>query len=76
VLKWVQASLTLGIDAIFSDFSQFDSWLHSQVQVEDRGVVCFAGEALGIDRQGAYLVNTDQGLRAVHAGDLSLRVRP
>jgi BirA family transcriptional regulator, biotin operon repressor / biotin---[acetyl-CoA-carboxylase] ligase len=75
ILKWIEAARVQGIDAIFGEFSQRDAWLRRQVQVEDRGVVCFAGEAMGIDRQGAYLVNTDQGLRAVHAGDLSLRVR-
>lgn len=76
ILKWIDAGRVQGIDAIFSEFGRRDAWLRCQVQVEDRGVVCFSGEAMGIDRQGAYLVNTDQGLRAVHAGDLSLRVKP
>jgi BirA family biotin operon repressor/biotin-[acetyl-CoA-carboxylase] ligase len=75
VLSWIQSALVQGIDAIFSEFSRRDAWLRSQVQVEDQGAVCFTGEAMGIDRQGAYLVNTKQGLRAVHAGDLSLRVQ-
>lgn len=73
ILKWIDSANVQGIDAIFSEFAQRDAWLRCQVQVEDRGVVCFSGEAMGIDRQGAYLVNTDRGLRAVHAGDLSLR---
>ena len=76
VLARIDAARVQGIDAIFTEFTQRDAWLHSQVQVEDQGAVCFAGEAMGIDRQGSYLVNTDQGLRAVHAGDLSLRARP
>jgi BirA family biotin operon repressor/biotin-[acetyl-CoA-carboxylase] ligase len=76
VLRWIDMASVQGIDAIFAEFTRRDSWLHNPVQVEDQGVVCFTGEAMGIDRQGAYLVNTEQGLRAVHAGDLSLRVRP
>jgi BirA family transcriptional regulator, biotin operon repressor / biotin---[acetyl-CoA-carboxylase] ligase len=76
ILMRIEAASVQGIDSIFAEFSQRDAWLRSQVQVEDQGVVCFAGEAMGIDRQGAYLVNTERGLRAVHAGDLSLRVRP
>jgi BirA family transcriptional regulator, biotin operon repressor / biotin---[acetyl-CoA-carboxylase] ligase len=76
ILMRIEAASVQGIDSIFAEFSQRDAWLRSQVQVEDQGVVCFAGEAMGIDRQGAYLVNTEHGLRAVHAGDLSLRVRP
>lgn len=74
ILDWVVTARLQGIDAVFSEFTQRDAWLGLDIQVLDQGAVCFDGKAMGIDQQGAYLVDTPQGLRAVNAGDLSLRV--
>lgn len=73
ILNLIVAALHQGIHVVFDEFAKRDAWLGENVQVVNQGLVCFGGKAMGIDRQGAYLIETDQGLRAVNTGDLSLR---
>lgn len=76
ILHAIHAASTQGIAAIFSEFNRLDAWLGCSVQVIDNGTVQLQGKAMGINEQGAYLINTDeQGLVALNAGDLSLRVQ-
>ena len=71
----IKASQLQGISSVFTEFTQRDAWLGREVQVFDQGLLCFTGKAMGIDHQGAYLIDTEQGLRSLNAGDLSLRVK-
>ncbi|HEX4918443.1 MAG TPA: biotin--[acetyl-CoA-carboxylase] ligase [Limnobacter sp.] len=57
------------------EFAQWDAWRGLPLQVEDAGRVLMHGTGMGINAQGAYLLDTAEGLKAVHAGDLSLRVQ-
>lgn len=75
ILNLIHQAQQQGVAAVFNPFIQRDAWLGCNVQVLDQGEVCFTGKAMGINEHGAYLVNTESGLQAVHAGDLSLRVR-
>ncbi|MBU0782380.1 MAG: biotin--[acetyl-CoA-carboxylase] ligase [Gammaproteobacteria bacterium] len=76
VLHAIHAASAQGIGTIFREFNRLDSWLGCDVQVIDNGTVHLQGKAMGINEQGAYLINTDEeGLVALNAGDLSLRVR-
>lgn len=74
ILSHIHQAQLQGMAAVFDAFTQRDAWLGRNVQVVDRGEICFTGKAMGINEQGAYLVHTENGLQAVHAGDLSLRV--
>lgn len=76
ILDQIAQSQRHGMVPVFQQFTRLDVWLGHEVQVLDQGVLLHRGVARGIDEQGAYLVETSQGLRAVHAGDLSLRVAP
>lgn len=76
ILQVVNAASAQGIGAIFSEFNRLDAWLGCNVHVIDNGTVQLQGKAMGINEQGAYLINTDeQGLVTLNAGDLSLRVQ-
>lgn len=74
ILQQLDSAQDQGIAALFNAFTQRDAWLGKDVAVLDEGMVLFSGRAMGIDENGAYLINTPSGLRAVVAGDLSLRV--
>lgn len=75
------AELLSGLERFTADgFASFDSeWaaldLTRGCQVGISGTAeALAGVACGVDADGALLVRTAQGIRAVHAGDVSLRL--
>lgn len=76
ILESIHVAQLQGISSIFNDFTQRDAWLGREVQVIEQGLVVIRGKAVGIDKQGAYLVMTELGIQAINAGDLSLRVEP
>ncbi len=76
ILMRIEAASVQGIDSIFLNLANGMPGCAAGCKSKIRVWCVSQGEAMGIDRQGAYLVNTDHGLRAVHAGDLSLRVKP
>ena len=76
ILDSLDSALRQGISSIFSDFAQRDAWLAREVEVIEQGSVVMRGKAMGINHQGAYLVNTEHGIQAVNSGDLSLRAAP
>lgn len=76
IQNWIGETQVQGISALFKQFALRDAWLGQEVVVVDEGKVLLSGQAMGIDENGAYLVNTSSGLRSVLAGDLSLRVAP
>lgn len=57
-------------------FAPWDAWHGLPLQVQDGGRILMRGTGMGVNSNGAYLLNTAGGLSAVHAGDLSLRVQP
>jgi BirA family biotin operon repressor/biotin-[acetyl-CoA-carboxylase] ligase len=74
ILNQFHVAQSHGMSALFRQFASRDAWLGLEVAVVDEGRVLFSGQAMGIDENGAYLINTRDGLRSVVAGDLSLRV--
>lgn len=74
ILQQIDVAQAQGISTLFNAFALRDAWLGQDVSVLDEGKVLFSGQAMGIDENGAYLINTSSGLRSVVAGDLSLRV--
>lgn len=74
IRQQIDAAQAQGISTLFNAFTLRDAWLGQEVAVLDEGKILFSGQAMGIDENGAYLVNTAGGLRSVLAGDLSLRV--
>lgn len=79
--RLIVAELLLQLDAferqggasLVEEFMVRDAWLGQSVKVLDDGQPVVSGKAMGINEQGAYLLETDAGLHAVHSGDLSLR---
>jgi len=76
ILEALHTAQRQGISSIFNDFAQRDAWLAREVEVIEQGSVVMRGKAMGINHQGAYLVNTEHGIQAVNSGDLSLRAAP
>ncbi len=73
LLADLDAMQAQGGSALVEAFMPRDAWLGQTLNVLDGGEVLCAGKAMGINEQGAYLLDTESGLRAVHCGDLSLR---
>jgi BirA family biotin operon repressor/biotin-[acetyl-CoA-carboxylase] ligase len=74
IRKRIDEALAEGTSVLFQQFRLRDAWLGLNVVAQDEGKILFSGQAMGIDENGAYLINTSSGLRSVVAGDLSLRV--
>ncbi|WP_370261671.1 biotin--[acetyl-CoA-carboxylase] ligase [Limnobacter sp.] len=75
MLNAVQASAQGALQATLVSFSHLDAWYKKPLQVQDGGRVLMQGIGMGVNQEGAYLLDTEAGLKAVHAGDLSLRER-
>lgn len=62
-----------GSSMLVESFMVRDAWLGQSVKALDGGRLLCSGVAMGINEQGAYLLETESGLQAIHSGDLSLR---
>lgn len=63
-----------GLAAFQSRWQALHAWQGQTVQLIDQGQVRWRGRALGIDQQGALLLETADGVQTVYAGDISLRL--
>jgi BirA family biotin operon repressor/biotin-[acetyl-CoA-carboxylase] ligase len=73
ILDGLQLAQVQGIQSIHQEFMQLDCYWGAEVQVFEQGELYLAGRAMGIDEQGAYMLQTEEGLCRLSAGDLSLR---
>lgn len=62
-----------GLDSFVDRWNALHAWRGANVAIMDRGQSLHTGRALGIDRQGRLLLDTDNGEVAIMAGDVSLR---
>jgi BirA family biotin operon repressor/biotin-[acetyl-CoA-carboxylase] ligase len=62
-----------GFDPFIQRWSDWDAYQGEPVFTSVLGEKKIEGLASGIDHTGAYQIQTDRALVAVHAGDLSLR---
>lgn len=69
-----QALRDAGREAL-GQFHAKDAWLGKPLAVQEAGETVLSGIAMGVNAQGHYLLDTSDGLKAVMAGDLSLRVQ-
>jgi BirA family biotin operon repressor/biotin-[acetyl-CoA-carboxylase] ligase len=79
LLARLAATLRQFEDSGFAPFcarwNRLHAWQGCPVSVIDRGVVLHQGMAAGVDERGALLLDGPGGRIAVHAGDVSLRMR-
>lgn len=64
---------TTGLASFIDRWNALHAWSGATVAIMDHGEVLHTGRALGIDRQGRLLLQTETGDIAVMAGDVSLR---
>jgi BirA family biotin operon repressor/biotin-[acetyl-CoA-carboxylase] ligase len=62
-----------GFSPFIERWSDWDAYQGEPVFTSVRGEKNIEGVASGIDHTGAYQIQTDHALVAVHAGDVSLR---
>lgn len=62
-----------GLFALRQDWQAAHAWQDRQVRIEQAGQPAVQGLCLGIDLDGALLVETSQGVQTVRVGDVSLR---
>ncbi len=55
------------------EWQRLHVWQDQPVRILSGGAVSFEGRALGVDDSGVLCVATGEGVRAVHAGEVSLR---
>ncbi len=64
-----------GFVALRPEWQRAHAYQDKMVTVEMNGETKLEGKAVGVDETGALLVQTAQGTRAIHSGDLSLRLK-
>ena len=64
-----------GFGAFSARWNRLHAWQGCPVAVIDRGLTLHEGVAAGVDDSGALLLDSSAGRIAVHAGDVSLRLR-
>lgn len=62
-----------GFDAIRSKWTALSCVIGKEIQIVRQGNTLLTGKAIGLDADGALLVQTPQGVESVLAGDVSLR---
>lgn len=63
-----------GLQAFQTRWQALHAYQNQNVVLLDQGQVRWRGRALGIDQQGALLLETADGVQTVYAGDISLRL--
>ncbi len=63
-----------GLAAFQSRWQALHAYQGQEVVLLDQGQLRLRGRAIGIDQQGALLVQTENGVQVVYAGDVSLRL--
>lgn len=69
----ISSALAKGVQAFLSQFRQHDVFNGQQVSIWSDGQMRLSGKALSVAEDGAYLVNTPNGLESFQTGEISLR---
>ncbi|UCH47968.1 MAG: biotin--[acetyl-CoA-carboxylase] ligase [Betaproteobacteria bacterium] len=64
-----------GFGALRAEWQRAHAYQDKMVAIEMSGEIQLDGRALGVDETGALLVQTAEGTRTVHSGELSLRLK-
>ena len=64
-----------GFAVLLPEWQRAHAYQDKMVAIEMNGEMQLEGRAAGVDETGALLVQTAQGTRAVHSGELSLRLK-
>ena len=71
---WYKVAMEEGFGPVFEAWRKYSVTMGQEVRVIGvRGGEEFTGRAVDIDSYGALLVETDEGVRTVMAGDVSIR---
>ncbi len=74
--RWYKVAMKEGFGPVFEAWRKYSVTIGQEVRVVGvRGGEDFTGRAMDIDSYGALLVETDEGIRTVMAGDVSIRPR-
>ena len=65
-----------GLAPFIGQWSRYDAYANRRVNVVDDSGRCSQGIARGINAQGAYCIETQYGLQAYYAGEVSVRLQP
>ncbi|WP_114663288.1 biotin--[acetyl-CoA-carboxylase] ligase [Polynucleobacter necessarius] len=65
----------LGFSAYQQEWLKWDAHLNQRVSISGAGKDPVHGVAMGVDTNGALLLQQEKNLQAIYAGDLSLRVK-
>lgn len=80
LLQALQVALTefslQGFTAFVERWNRLHAHAHQTVVIMEQGKVLHQGIALGVDALGCLLLQTEQGERRIHSGDVSLRPLP
>lgn len=78
-IQHVVAALQLfndkGFSAFYTRWNQYHAYQHQHVVLMHQGVIQKEGMAMGIDEQGMFLMQTEQGIERIAVGDISLRLK-
>jgi len=67
--------LDKGFASLREEWERHDAFMGKSVKVIENNKVLCEGEESGIDDRGCLLIKTDAGVKAVHSGDVSLRIK-
>lgn len=62
-----------GFSGLKTDWQQRHAWQNQHVEILDEGGVQSRGRCLGVDDEGALLLETATGIERIYSGDVSLR---
>lgn len=62
-----------GFGGLKTDWQAYHAWQDLPVQIVDDGAAGLAGRCLGVDADGALLLDTGGGIERIFSGDVSLR---
>lgn len=62
-----------GFAGLKTDWQQRHVWQNQNVQILDEGAIQSLGRCLGVDAEGALLLETAAGIERIFSGDVSLR---
>jgi len=64
-----------GFSSLREEWESYDAFMGKAVNVINNNEVLCEGEESGLDDHGRLLVKTDVGVKVIHSGDVSLRVK-
>ena len=73
--QMVSQFMKKGFSSFRDEWESYDAYMGKGVTVINNNEVFCEGEEKGVDDSGRLLIKTDTGIKAVHSGDVSLRIK-